>query len=79
MGWSQCGYGAGGEERAGPIWVGPHVGGGGGPYLIALVQKVHTDLTKGHIVSHCHSSGFGQSDYTARTYRLDVLVALVLQ
>ena len=23
MGWSQCGYGAGAEERAGPIWVGP--------------------------------------------------------
>ena len=68
-----------GRGKGGPIWVGPHVGGGGGPYVIALVQKVDTDPTKGHIVSHCHSSGFSQSDYTVNTYHLSVVVSLVLQ
>ena len=37
-----------GPGEGGPIWVGPHFGGGGGPYVIALVQKVHTDPTKRH-------------------------------
>ena len=72
-----------GRGKGGPIWVGPHVGGGGGPYVIALVQKVHSDPIKGSIVSHSHSLDcchcFGQCDYTVNTYHLSVVVSLVLQ